>query len=111
MKRLNVAIIGQGRSGYQIHGKYFLTEKGKSLFNVVAVVDYAEDRRNRAAKEFGCDTYADYRELFGRTDIDFVVASTFSNTVFSCISFFIDRIFKLSSVIIASILCLFPIEL
>ena len=82
MKRLNVAIIGQGRSGYQIHGKYFLTEKGKSLFNVVAVVDYAEDRRNRAAKEFGCDTYADYRELFGRTDIDFVVASTFSNERF-----------------------------
>lgn len=79
MKKLNLAIIGQGRSGYSIHGKYLLTENGKELFNVVAVVDYAEDRRKRAAEEFGCDTYEDYRELFKRNDIDFVVASTFSN--------------------------------
>ena len=40
MKKLNVAIIGQGRSGYWIHGKYFLTDHGKEHFNVVAVVDY-----------------------------------------------------------------------
>lgn len=79
MKKLNLAIIGQGRSGYSIHGKYLLTEHGKEHFNVVAIVDYAEDRRNRAAEEFGCDTYEDYRELFKRNDIDFVVASTFSN--------------------------------
>lgn len=79
MKKLNVAIIGQGRSGYSIHGKYFLTENGKKLFNVVAVVDYEEDRRKRAAEEFNCDTYEDYKELLNRDDIDFVVASTFSN--------------------------------
>lgn len=79
MKKLNIAIIGQGRSGYSIHGKYLLTEDGKNLFNVVAVVDYAEDRRKRAAEQFGCDTYEDYRELFKRDDIDFVVASTYSN--------------------------------
>lgn len=82
MKKLNVAIIGQGRSGYSIHGKYLLSENGKSLFNVVAVVDYAEDRRKKAAEEFNCDTYSDYRELFKRDDIDFVVASTFSNERF-----------------------------
>ena len=82
MKKLNVAIIGQGRSGRDIHGTYLLTENGKELFNVVAVVDYAEDRRKRAEEEFGCDTYADYRELFKREDIDFVVASTYSNERF-----------------------------
>ena len=82
MRKLNVAVIGQGRSGYSIHGAYFKTEKGRDLFNVVAVVDYEEDRRERAAAEFGCDTYADYRELFGRDDIDFVVASTYSNERF-----------------------------
>ena len=82
MKKLDLAIIGQGRSGYLIHGKYFLTEKAKELFNVVAVVDYAEDRRNQAAEQFNCDAYEDYRELFNRNDIDFVVASTFSNQRF-----------------------------
>ncbi len=79
MKKLNLAIIGQGRSGFDIHGNYLLTENGKELFNVVAVVDYEEDRRKMAAEQFKCDTYADYRELFNRNDIDFVVASTFSN--------------------------------
>ena len=79
MKKLNLAIIGQGRSGYSIHGSYFKTDDAKERFNVVAVVDYDEKRRENAAKEFGCDTYADYKELFNRDDIDFVVASTYSN--------------------------------
>lgn len=78
MKKLNVAIIGQGRSGRNIHGQYFLTEGGKKLFNVVAVVDWMEERRNRAKDEFNCDVYEDYRELFNRDDIDVVVNSTFS---------------------------------
>ena len=63
MKKLNLAIIGQGRSGYSIHGSYFKTDDAKEHFNVVAVVDYDEKRRARAAEEFGCDTYADYREM------------------------------------------------
>lgn len=82
MKKLNLAIIGQGRSGYSIHGTYFKTEDAKKYFNVAAVVDYDEKRRERAAKEFECDTYADYRELYKRDDIDFVVASTYSNERF-----------------------------
>ena len=49
MKKLNVAIIGQGRSGRDIHGAYFLSEANK-LFNVVAVVDQIEFRRERAKK-------------------------------------------------------------
>ncbi len=79
MKKLNVAIIGQGRSGRDIHGKYFLDEVSKPYYNVVAVVDAIPERRERAAKEFGCDVYADYTELFGRNDIDLVVNSTFSH--------------------------------
>ena len=82
MKKLNVAIIGQGRSGYWIHGKYFLTDHGKEHFNVVAVVDYLEGRRKNAEEVFGCDTYEDYRELFNRNDIDFVVVSTYSHLRF-----------------------------
>ena len=50
MKKLNVAIIGQGRSGRNIHGTYFLSEDNK-YYNVVAVVDALEHRRERAKKE------------------------------------------------------------
>ncbi len=78
MKKLNIAIIGQGRSGRDIHGKFFRSDKNVK-YNVVAVVDAIEDRRTRAAEEYGCDVYADYRELFERNDIDLVVNSTFSH--------------------------------
>ena len=78
MKKLNVAIIGQGRSGRDIHGRYFLSEAGKALYNVIAVADKIEARRERAVKEYGCDVYEDYRELLKRDDIDVVVNSTFS---------------------------------
>ena len=78
MKKLNVAIIGQGRSGRDIHGRYFLTEHGKERYNVVAVADKIAARRERAVQEYGCDVYEDYRELLKRSDIDVVVNSTFS---------------------------------
>lgn len=79
MKKLNVAIIGQGRSGRDIHGKFFRSEFN-TKYNVVAIVDAIEARRLRALEEYpGCDVYADYTELFGRTDIDLVINSTFSH--------------------------------
>lgn len=76
-KRLRVAIIGQGRSGRDIHGVFFHSEQN-THFDVVAVVDELEYRRERAAREFGCPVYAHYQELFGREDIDLVVNSTYS---------------------------------
>lgn len=78
MKKLRVAIIGQGRSGRDIHGSYFLSE-ANTQYEVVAVVDALEDRRERAAMEFGCPVFASYTELFPlRDSIDLVVNSTFS---------------------------------
>ena len=79
MKKLKVAIIGQGRSGRNIHGAYFLTNAGKEKFEVSAVADLIEFRRERAKSEFGCDIYSDYREMLVRDDIDFFVNSTFSH--------------------------------
>lgn len=76
-KKLRVAIIGQGRSGRDIHGKYFLTDPGR--FQVAAVVDLLEERRKKAAAEYHCDVYENYQDLFGRSDIDFVVNSSFSH--------------------------------
>jgi len=78
MSKVRVAIIGQGRSGRDIHGKYFRSEENKN-YEVVAVVDRDESRRARALNEYpGCRVYADYTELFGQTDIDLVVNSTYS---------------------------------
>ena len=77
MKKLRVAIIGQGRSGRDIHGKFFKSESN-DFCEVVAIVESDEARRQKAASEFGCDTVADYKELFGRKDIDVVVNASFS---------------------------------
>ena len=72
MEKLRVAVIGQGRSGYSIHSAYFLSE-ANDIVDVVAVVDFLADRREKAKEKFGCDVYENYTELFGRTDIDLVV--------------------------------------
>lgn len=78
MKKLNIAIIGQGRSGRSIHGKYLLTEDNK-YYNVKYVVDADAFRREAAERDFvGCKTFATYQELFGIKDIDIVVNSTYS---------------------------------
>lgn len=78
MKKLRVAIIGQGRSGRDIHGSYFLSE-ANTKYEVVAVVDALEDRRNRAAAEFGCPVFASYTDLYQmRSEIDLAVNATFS---------------------------------
>ena len=78
MKKLNIAIIGQGRSGRNIHGKYLLTEDN-IYYNVKYVVDADAFRREAAERDFvGCKTFATYQELFDIKDIDLVVNSTFS---------------------------------
>ncbi|MDH7570497.1 MAG: Gfo/Idh/MocA family oxidoreductase [Armatimonadota bacterium] len=76
MATLNVGIIGQGRSGRDIHGAHL---KKDEKYRIVAVVDAIEGRRRRAAEEYGCDTYADYRDLLQRKDLDLVVNATFSH--------------------------------
>ena len=80
MKTYNVAIIGQGRSGRDIHGAYFKSDKNSGRFKVVAVVDELEYRREIAAQEYGSEVsvYSDYNALIGRSDIDLIVNSTYS---------------------------------
>jgi scyllo-inositol 2-dehydrogenase (NADP+) len=71
MKKLRVAIIGQGRSGHSIHGTHLV--KMPRMFEIVAAVDPLEERRQRAQAEFGCDVYADHKPLLKRNDLDLVV--------------------------------------
>ncbi len=77
MKKLRIAIIGQGRSGRSIHGKFFRSAEN-DFCEVVCVVEKDDFRRARAKEEYGCDVCTEYTELFGRTDIDLVVNASFS---------------------------------
>lgn len=82
MNKMRVAIIGQGRSGRDIHGNFFKSEDN-DFCEVVCIVEEDEYRRKKAAEEFGCDTVSDYRELFKRDDIDVVVNASFSQMHYS----------------------------
>lgn len=78
MKKLRVAIIGQGRSGRNIHGAFYLSENNR-LFEVAYVVDADEHRRELAAKDFAdAVILSDYSELLCREDIDLVVNASYS---------------------------------
>lgn len=84
MKQLKVAIIGQGRSGRDIHGAFLRSELNGGRFAVAAVADRLPDRRERAAAEYGPDCFItdDFHNFIGR-DIDFVVNSTTSEQHYS----------------------------
>ena len=83
MKKLKTAVIGQGRSGRDIHGKFFKSEENVYI-DVAAVIERDADRRERALKEYpGCEVMEDYRELYGRDDIELVVNASYSNEHYS----------------------------
>ncbi len=78
MKKLNLAIIGQGRSGRDIHGAYYHSDRNK-YYNVKYVVDRDEHRRSIAEKEFpAAEVLCEYTELFSKKDVDVVVNASFS---------------------------------
>lgn len=77
MKKLRTAIIGFGRSGQWIHGAFFAGDSN-TKYEVIAVADELEIRREQAKKLLGCEVYADYHELLDRRDIDLIVNSTYS---------------------------------
>jgi scyllo-inositol 2-dehydrogenase (NADP+) len=67
---IRVGIIGQGRSGYDIHAAHL---RGDRRYKIAAVVDPLKDRREQARQEFGADVYATYKPLLARDDLDLVV--------------------------------------
>ena len=75
MKQLKVAILGQGRSGRDIHAANLSRLEDK--YQIAAIVEPLAKRRERAEKEYGCTLYNDYTELFGKSsEIDLVVNAT-----------------------------------
>jgi scyllo-inositol 2-dehydrogenase (NADP+) len=74
VKKIRVGIIGQGRSGHNIH-VHTITKLVPDLFEVAAVADPLEERMQEM-KEAGARTYADYRQMLGQKDIDLIVNAT-----------------------------------
>ena len=74
MKTIRVGIIGQGRSGRDIHGAYLVHDPKR--YQIVAVADLLEERRKRAMEEYHCDACADERELLKRKDIGAVFVTS-----------------------------------
>jgi len=69
-KQIRVGVIGQGRSGYDIHVSHLRRDR---RYKVVAVADPVADQRAQAEKELGAEGYADHRLLLARDDLDLVV--------------------------------------
>ena len=91
MKKLKVAIIGQGRSGKDIHGVYHRSADNK-YYEVGYVVDRDEGMRKLAGELYpGCVTLSEYTELFGRGDIDLVVNASYSAEHFEIAKAFLER--------------------
>ncbi len=78
MNKLNIAIIGYGRSGCDIHGAFLRTPEN-DICNVKVVVEADPNRAAAAREHFGCETVSTYQELFGRTDLDFVTNASYSD--------------------------------
>ena len=61
MKQLKVGILGQGRSGHDIHAKWLWHDRER--FRIVAVADNLPERTKECVAEYGAVAFNDYREL------------------------------------------------
>jgi scyllo-inositol 2-dehydrogenase (NADP+) len=74
--RIRVGVMGQGRSGYNIHVRCMKdVESVARKFVVVAVADQLDVRRQQAAEELGCEVYDDWRKMLDAGGFDMVVNS------------------------------------
>ncbi len=76
MEKIRVGIIGQGRSGRNIHANTIINLV-KDKFEVAAVCDRIPERCELSRKETGCAVYTDYRKMLKDKSLDLIVnAST-----------------------------------
>lgn len=81
MRRIKVGIIGQGRSGRNIHRHLLETlEPLRERYEVVAVADYIPERCNLedVTPADGFRSYSDYRRLLADPAIELIVNATLS---------------------------------
>ncbi len=70
---ISVGIGGFGRSGCDIHARYL---RDDPRFRVVAVADQLPERRDDAARMFGCRVYDDYAAMLAAGGFDLFVNAT-----------------------------------
>lgn len=80
-KVLKVGIIGQGRSGRDIHGN--LLVRINEYYKIVAVADSIPERQERAEQEYGCKAYATWEEMVANEELDVVVNASPSHLHFT----------------------------
>ncbi|MFC5704042.1 Gfo/Idh/MocA family protein [Cohnella faecalis] len=79
-KQLKVGIIGQGRSGRDIHGS--LLNKLGEKYRIAAVADSIPERQELAKSEYGCSAYGTWEEMTEREELDLVVNASPSDRHF-----------------------------
>ncbi len=74
MRKLKVGILGQGRSGRNIHAASLERPGLRERFVIAAVADREPERcRESVAGNPGCRMYGDYRELLAVNDLDLMI--------------------------------------
>ena len=74
LKKLNVAVIGQGRSGRNIHVKALTTLPAlMERYRVALVCDPLPERIADAKSALNCDSTTDWRTILQRKDLDLVI--------------------------------------
>ena len=77
MKKIRVGIIGQGRSGRNIHALALARPNLKERFELAAVADRIPERCSESCAENpGCRAYTDYRELLKDSSLELIVNAT-----------------------------------
>ncbi|MBP1993655.1 Gfo/Idh/MocA family protein [Paenibacillus eucommiae] len=77
---LKVGIIGQGRSGRDIHAAHLvnMTEH----YQIAAIADGIKERRELAIQDYGCRAYSTYQEMVEQEELDLVVNASPSDLHF-----------------------------
>ncbi len=70
---IRTAIVGLGRSGWDIHVKQLLERKE---FQIVSVADPDPARAQEGANQLGCDSYPDLQSLLRGSDAELVCIAT-----------------------------------
>lgn len=79
MKKIRVGIIGQGRSGRNIHVKALKRAKSMAHFEIAAITDLIPERCKETKEEFpDCVVYNNYREMLQDKSLELIVNASFS---------------------------------
>jgi scyllo-inositol 2-dehydrogenase (NADP+) len=73
VKPITTAVLGLGRSGWNIH---IAGIRGRADYKVTDVADPLPERRAEAQAEFGCHAYATVAELLRKTTAELVIVAT-----------------------------------